>query len=127
MYSHWDWALQSEKTHSMAWLLAALGALFLATLYIGVFYLSSPSRGELADKQGRRIQARLKAHPFLLYYGPLAFFVVTAVSPIREVLATESIPAKIGLGALALLTPLGCLTLIRWWRWPKGILPKRTA
>ncbi len=110
----------------MSWLLVFTAVLFILMLFGGGFYVTSPSRGESADESARRIQARMKARPFLRYYGPLALAVVTSVFPIREVVAAQSIQEKAGLGVLALTTPLFCMLLVRFWRWPKGILPKRT-
>ena len=75
----------------MTWAPFLLAVVFTLVLYGGALYVSSPSRGELADKLGQARQARMKSHPFRSYYFPLGVFLLAATIALREVIAAQSL------------------------------------
>ena len=68
----------------------------------------------------------MKAHPFRSYYLPLGVFLLASTIALREVVEAQSLQERMAWGVTMVGPLFTCVLWVRFWRWPKGILPKRS-
>lgn len=105
----------------MTWLLPILTLAFILVLFGGAFFVFRPSRGEPAGQVGRKSQARMKRHPILGYYAPVAILAALFVAAVPGIVTAEPIEAQITRLLLASIHPFSCALLVRFWRWPSAV------